>query len=88
MVTLEEVLVTSVRWLEGAEGAIGREEKGVSQLQSVAYPEQFVKRRGGGRYRKGMQSMEALSVAVFLHEKSTTFGMRLQLTYITQHNNI
>ena len=32
MVTLEEVLLTSVRLLGGAEGAVGREGKGVSHL--------------------------------------------------------
>ena len=46
MVTLEEVLVTSVRLLGGAEGAVGREGKGVSHLQSVADPE--------SRHRKGI----------------------------------
>ena len=32
MVTIEEVLVTSVRVLGGEEGAVGREGKGVSHL--------------------------------------------------------
>ena len=48
MVKLEEVLFTSMRLLGGAEGAMVREGKGVSHLQSVADPEQVVKRRGWG----------------------------------------
>ena len=51
MVTLEEVLVTSMRLLGGAEGAVGREGKGVSHLQAVA-DSKMCKRvsgmRGGG----------------------------------------
>ena len=51
MVTLEEVLVTSVRLLGGSEGAMGREGKGASQLHTVADPE-FVNRGGEAQHRK------------------------------------
>ena len=74
MVTLEEVLVTSMRLLGGAEGAVGREGKGVSHLQGGT---RMCKRGSGMRGAQGYassraQSMDALSVAVFLHELSTT----------------
>ena len=61
MVTLEEVLVTLVRLLGGAEGAVGKEGKGVSHLQSVADPE--LVKGGEGEAQEGDVHTHTLSPA-------------------------